>query len=234
MFKTETLGLGRRRRERLQDDGRRRFVADGSHAAAGLRSLVLGPADRLARSGRGYPADHRRWRAWQEAATGLPAVDGFKFVDASHGWAWHNASLGLAHTTDGGRTWTLQSTGSDTLSGLQFVDPLHGWVREGDYRLRRTTDGGANVAAVTSPPVPDSLQRWRLSGPCIRLCPSRLGHRRRCNCDRFICNAHPSSMRTDDGGLSWGPVQTSGPSRALFLDEEHGFGYFARGVHANP
>ena len=40
---------------------------------------------------------------WQTAATGLPAVDAFQFVDARAGWAWHNGSHSLAHTTDGGR-----------------------------------------------------------------------------------------------------------------------------------
>ena len=42
---------------------------------------------------------------WRSAATGLLGIEAFRFVDARNGWAWHNASLGLAHTTDGGATW---------------------------------------------------------------------------------------------------------------------------------
>ena len=49
---------------------------------------------------------------WQTAATGLPGVDQFQFVDARNGWAWHLASLGVARTTDGGATWQPQNTGS--------------------------------------------------------------------------------------------------------------------------
>ncbi len=81
---------------------------------------------------------------WRTANTGLPAIDGFQFVDARVGWTWHNASLALAHTTDGGATWRAQSTGAGTLSGLQFVDSLTGWVCGGSGELFRTTDGGAN------------------------------------------------------------------------------------------
>ena len=60
-----------------------------------------GPSDRVAE---------------RPAATGLPAVDAFQFVDAANGWAWHNASHSLAHTTDGGVTWQPQSTGTTTLA----------------------------------------------------------------------------------------------------------------------
>ena len=69
---------------------------------------------------------------WSSANTGLPAVDGFQFVDATTGWAWHDGSLALRRTTDGGLSWQPQATGGDTLDDIQFVDatPRLGTRRE--------------------------------------------------------------------------------------------------------
>ncbi len=77
---------------------------------------------------------------WTNSNTGLTAVDGFQFVSATAGWAWHDGSLALRRTTDGGVTWQTQATGGDTMDDIQFVDAAHGWVRKapGSFDARPT------------------------------------------------------------------------------------------------
>jgi photosystem II stability/assembly factor-like uncharacterized protein len=155
---------------------------------------------------------------WSSSNTGLPAVDGFQFVDATTGWAWHDGSLALRRTTDGGLSWQPQVTGSDTLDDIQFVDTRHGWVREGAKRLRRTTDGGATWALLGPAPIPDSLKRiifvdsthgWAIGKECQVTPPP-------------ACSGY--SARTTDGGVTWQGTSAGPGEAAFFLDAQRGWG----------
>ena len=155
---------------------------------------------------------------WSSSTTGLPAVDGFQFVDATTGWAWHDGSLALRRTTDGGLSWQPQVTGSDTLDDIQFVDTRHGWVREGAKRLRRTTDGGATWALLGPAPIPDSLNRiifvdsthgWAIGKECQVTPPA-------------ACSGY--SAHTTDGGVTWQGTSAGPGEAAFFLDAQRGWG----------
>jgi len=168
--------------------------------------------------------------AWQVGNTGLPAIDGYRFVDAVHGWAWHNASLALAHTTDGGATWTRQSTGSDKLLDLQFLDPLHGWVRSGE-QLRRTSDGGVTWSPAPQPVLPPP--------PCDDpyYCDQTVQQLTFVNATRgwltlavSCCGAlsvrteYGLQLNTYDGGESWDDSYAGPNGNLFFVDEHYGWG----------
>ncbi len=170
---------------------------------------------------------------WQAADTGLPSVDGFQFVDATNGWAWHQESHSLKHTTDGGGTWQAQNIGRNDWIGVQFVDASHGWAWKNGSTgpgspdppwLRRTTDGGATWQALPQPPMapPDSWAEfsgvqfvtasrgWAVSASVsVDYQGWRTGH----------------LARSDDGGLTWGPVVATDLDRVRFLDRTLGFGW---------
>ena len=155
---------------------------------------------------------------WSSASTGLPAVDGFQFVDATTGWAWHDGSLELRRTTDGGLSWQPQATGGDTLDDIHFVDASHGWVRDGSKRLRRTIDGGETWALLGPVPIPDSLER-------ITFVDSLHGGAVGQECQvapPATCSGY--SARSTDGGVTW-QGNSAGPSKAaFFLDPQRGWG----------
>ncbi len=168
--------------------------------------------------------------AWQAADTGLPGVDGYRFVDVEHGWAWNSGSLALAHTTDGGATWASQSTGSDKVQDLQFPDAQHGWVRTSDNQLRRTTDGGATWSVAPQPPIPlppcDDYSCHREVNQLTFVNATRgwltIGVWGQYNPKSYF--AYGLQLNTYDGGDSWGDLGRSPMRNVFFVDEDVGWG----------
>ena len=145
-------------------------------------------------------------------------------MDARAGWAWHNGSHSLAHTTDGGATWQAQSTGTTTLSGLQFVDSLTGWVRGDGGELRQTVNGGLNWQQVA----PDQI------GAGFQFVDRHHGWTfgdRNPGDDPFY-GGWTWQARTTDGGNTWSPLGEGRrfpdnvvPGYAVFyLDADLGWG----------
>ena len=89
-----------------------RPLGGGHPAARGQRPLVLGSPDRLARRWRGDAADDRRRRDLADCGHRPAGGRCLPVRGCRAGWAWHNGSHSLAHTTDGGATWQAQSTGT--------------------------------------------------------------------------------------------------------------------------
>ncbi len=233
MFRTDTLGWG---------------IADGSifkttNGGASWQTVYTLPPGYIP-----WYWDHfNGWRAdgatvahttdggatWQTANTGLPAVDGFKFVDVRNGWAWHNESHSLVHTTNGGGAWLPQNPGSDDWAGVQFVDASHGWAWSGGgwsggpvdpTRLRRTTDGGLSWHEAAAPPLPTAGDFGSLSGVQFVTATRGWAVSSGCIVDyQGRCTGYLS--RTDDGGLSWGPVIATYLQNVRFLDRNQGFGW---------
>ena len=174
---------------------------------------------------------------WGTAATGLPAVDAFQFVDSRNGWSWHNESHKLAHTTDGGATWRSQNTGRDDWNGLQFVDAGHGWAWKngstaGDPAelpwLRRTSDGGLTWHDLPQPPMPAPGAWSEFSG--VQFVSATRGWAVSAVVHVDYQSWYVGHLaRTDDGGLTWGPVVETGLNSVRFLDRLQGFGWHYEG-----
>ena len=150
-----------------------------------------------------------------------------------NGWAWHDESFGLRHTTDGGATWTPQTTGSLVLLDLQFADVSYGFVRDYAGHVRRTTDGGTtwNDAGIIPLPAPRPGAADSVALSQMLFGNRQLGW-------TSIGQAQPAEggflgfvSRTTDGGLTWSPL-VPGPSGPLtFADKQNGWGvYSAMGI----
>ena len=93
---------------------------------------------------------------WQTADTGLPAINGFQFVDQQHAWAWHEATLQLARTMDGGGLLgpaTRHRQRRVDRPAVRLPDPrLGALVRRSDpaHDRRRLALGGASARTQTS------------------------------------------------------------------------------------
>ena len=76
-------------------------------------------------------------------------ISDVKFIDHNLGYIT-GSRPGIAEnmyrTTDGGTTWTLQSVNSGY--SLDFIDANHGWTMDVGGLGFRTTNGGADVAAI--------------------------------------------------------------------------------------
>lgn len=95
----------------------------------------------------GFYASHDGGTTW-EFVTFMPGAGTVDFVSPSEGFFWTGEQFFV--TEDGAETWTSINPNvlfEDTFAGMDFVNSRTGWVwtddGAGQYRLYKTTDGGA-------------------------------------------------------------------------------------------
>ena len=151
--------------------------------------------------------------AWDDYGYDLFAI---QFIDRNTGYAvgsksyWENSTLkrsgGIIKTTDGGDTWIDQPSGTERfLYDIHFTDAEHGWAVGGYLKeavLLQTADGGSNwiphaldgevADRLTDVDFTDSDHGWIIGGVNL-------------------------ALQTQDGGVTWNPLDLSSTPSALFV-----------------
>ena len=158
-------------------------------------------------------ATNNSGKTWSQQETPVSSnLNGISFVGSLKGWAVGNYGVVL-HTTDGGKHWVVQNSGSsDTFSSVSFANSKTGWITSYQGSLLNTSDGGKTWTEqnpkgtwqLTKVFFHDTKHGWATSA---------------------VNDAWPVVLRTEDGGVTWNPVEIklytppdpdSVPSAAIF------------------
>ncbi|MDE3097286.1 MAG: hypothetical protein KGK07_14960, partial [Chloroflexota bacterium] len=188
-------------------------------------------------------------RSWAVAYIGGDSPGWFLAVaaapDGLHGWAVGGLGLIVA-TTDGGKTWTPQPSGTqvnlETVAAIGNGRAIAAGVDIGfsdvvsagpkPHVILRTSDGGATWQEVRIAPdyeistvtfLPDGRHGWMAGARWLCASGPNAGPG---------CTREQALFRSDDGGASWGVVNTSADLRRIaFVDATTGWatGYRCEG-----
>ncbi|MBK7876343.1 MAG: hypothetical protein IPJ77_11405 [Planctomycetes bacterium] len=204
-------------------------VVDDVHFLTTSRGSACGPGGTVLWTTNGGVS----WTAGAGVGTtDLAAVEASDFY---YGWA-AGADGRVYRTSNGGAAWTQVAGGAaapvPAVFGIDALDDLTAWAATYDGFILRTTDGGA-----AGTPVPSGVHyQWRDVSFADALHGYACGKKQ---------NFTPAFARTNDGGLSWIPVDGSGlidlfdvealgPNTALAAGDTFVFRTTNGGLNWNP
>jgi photosystem II stability/assembly factor-like uncharacterized protein len=135
---------------------------------------------------------------------------GVFFISPKKGWIISERTH-ILYTENGGETWQIQFKDQDfILKGISFSDPEHGWVVGEFGYIYHTSDGGQNWQQQAGNYDLDYETGELVGDPSLFDVAAIDAH------TVFAVGMDGTVVRTDDGGMTWQPVDTGARGYPLY------------------
>ncbi len=151
------------------------------------------------------------WKAKAVTTDGF-TLTSVTFVTAQEGWAVGNNGT-ILYTSDRGETWKQMKRPTESdLNEVQFANSRVGYIAgmtEWGYEILRTIDGGQNWQKVYEEPKGGYVFQIALLGERVAVAAIN---------DTYL-------LRTEDGGVTWRPIDSARPGAASVVFTSDGTGW---------